>query len=231
MTTRKSLKIGLLVIFFLLPGVRTFLAVYLQWWPAVLYPLFQLVMIAIPIVVWVRSGLSGRQVCELAGAKRTSTVRGLLVGAMMGVVILAGYFLIQNVLPRPMIDPKPLLAKIQSLKLLEWYWLMTIVMSLWNSLFEEYYWRAFLTAELGKRTKSTLAICVIGGGMFGLHHLFVLLDLFDPPLVILFTFGTMAAGAAWTWMRRRGHSIWDCYISHIIADITIFWIGYDLITT
>ena len=225
-SNRAHLPIGLLAVFLLLPAVRTGLAVHLELWPAVLYPLFQLAMIAIPVAVWATSHLSARQVRELAGLKRTNCLPGVLVGLAMAGTILAGYY----TMFRSAIDPAPVLAKVESLGLLEWYWVMALVMSLWNSLYEEYYWRAFLVAELGRRVKGTLAVCVIGGAMFGLHHLFVLSSLFDWPLAALFTLGTMAAGAVWTLMRRRGLSIWDCYVSHVIADLSVFWLGWDLIS-
>ena len=65
--------------------------------------------------------------------------------------------------------------------------------------------------------------------MFGLHHVFAMLPLFPVGWVAVFTAGTMAAGAAWAWMRVRGWSIWDCYVSHILADLSIMWVGYELI--
>ncbi len=221
----KKLPLYVLAVLFLLPAIRTSLAVQLEILPEVLYPLFQLTMIAIPILIWHGRGLSRMEAFDLAGVKRTSGLPGLIIGAIMAGGILAGYYTVLA----PMLDPAPILAKVQSLGLLKWYWLMAVVMSLWNSLYEEYYWRAFLVSELGKWTTSTLAICVITGSLFGLHHLSVLSQIFDMPLAVMFTFGTVAAGAVWAWMRRRGYSIWDCYISHILADLAIFLIGYDLI--
>ncbi len=223
--SEKKLPLYVLAVLFLLPGIRTSLAVQLEILPEVLYPLFQLVMIAAPIVIWWGRGLSRREAFGLAGAKRTSGLPGLIIGAIMAGGIITGYYAVLV----PIIDPAAILAKVQSLGLLKWYWLMAVVMSLWNSLYEEYYWRAFLVSELGRWTTSTMAICVVTGSLFGLHHLSVLSQLFEMPLAVVFTFGTVAAGAVWAWMRRRGYSIWDCYISHILADLAIFWIGYDLI--
>ena len=226
MKVRKiRLPLFALAVLFLLPAVRTALAVRMEIMPAVLYPLFQVLMIALPIWVWAKRGMSRRDVFESVGLKRTSTLGGVVIGLLMAGTIIAGYY----TMFRSIIDPSLVLDKVQSLGLLKWYWVMAVVMSLWNSLYEEYYWRAFLVSELGKWTKSTLIICAIAGSLFGLHHLFVLISLFELPMALLFTFGTAGAGIVWTWMRRRGYSIWDCYISHILADLAIFWIGYDLI--
>ena len=223
--THRLLPLWLLGMLFLLPGVSSLVSITLEIYPVILYPLFQVIMLAVPVIVWMRSGQSRLQIREAAGLKRTNCLHGLVSGALMAGVIIAGYYTVFGSL----IDPAPVLEKVNSLGLRKWYWVMAVVMSLWNSLYEEYYWRSFLASQLGQRTRSTLLICIIGGSMFGLHHLVVLLTLFDLPMVMLFTFGTMVAGAAWTWMRLRGQSIWDCYISHIIADLAVFYLGYDLI--
>ena len=88
--------------------------------------------------------------------------------------------------------------------------------------------RGFLLGELWARIPSPVGVVLVGGVLFGLHHIFALLGLFPWPLALLFMSGTMLAGAVWTWMRVRGLSIIDCYVSHILADLAIMWIGWDL---
>jgi len=122
-----------------------------------------------------------------------------------------------------------MLAKVESLGLLEHYWIMALFISLLHSLFEEYYWRAFLLSELRSWIPGTLLLCLLSGAVFGLHHIFAMLSLFSWPLVLLCVLGTMFAGGIWSWMRLRGYSIWDCYISHVLADLAVMGIGYHLI--
>ena len=74
-------------------------------------------------------------------------------------------------------------------------------------------------------------VLIAGGVLFGLHHIFALAPLFPWPLAAAFTVGTMLAGAVWSLMRIRGLSLWDCYVSHILADLAIMWIGWDLMQT
>ncbi len=108
---------------------------------------------------------------------------------------------------------------------------MAVFISLANSLFEEYYWRAFLVSELRVWLGSAPLVCIVAGVLFGLHHAFAMGPLFDWPVLVLCVGGTMAAGAVWTWMRVRGNSILDCYVSHVLADLAIMWIGWDLLVT
>ena len=221
----KRAPLALLGPMLLLPAVQTAVAVHWQWHPAVSYPGLKALMIALPILIWLSLRRSRAQVWATTGLKRTNLRAGLLVGGLMAGVILAGYYAVF----RPTIDPAPLLAKVRSLGLGEHYWAMSLVVSLWNSLFEEYYWRAFLVGELRLWTTSTAAVVAVAGAMFGLHHVFAMLSVFELPLVCLFAAGTALAGAVWAWMRLRGVSIFDCYLSHILADLAIMWIGYDLI--
>ena len=221
----KRTPLLLLGILCLLPTVQTAVSVHWQWQTVITYPLFKLLMILAPAVVWLTSGRSAPQIAKLAGFKRTNMLPGILVGLLMSSVILTGYY----ILLRPLIDPGPMLAKVESLSLLEHYWIMALFISLVHSLFEEYYWRAFLLSELRTWISGTLLLCLLSGGLFGLHHIFAMLSLFSWPLVMLCVLGTMLAGGIWSWMRLRGYSIWDCYISHVFADLAVMGVGYHLI--
>lgn len=128
-----------------------------------------------------------------------------------------------------MIDPAPLGHKVRSLGILDYYWEMAMFISLAHSLFEEYYWRGFIMGELRSRMGG-LSACVVGGAVFGIHHIFAIATLFDWPVVATATGCTMVAGFVWSRMRLSGRSIWDCYVSHVFADLAIMWVGYDLLT-
>lgn len=209
----------------LLPAFQTAVSVHFQWHTAITYPALKILMVAIPIAAWLMSRLPASEALDLLGWKRTNLLPGAAVGVLMGGCVLAGYY----ALLRPMIDPPALAEKVRSLGLGGHYWAMAVFISLLHSLFEEYYWRGFILVQLRTRLRGTAALCVVGGVLFGLHHIFALLWLPGLPLVALCVAGTMAAGAVWCWMRLRGRSILDCYVSHVLADLSIFWIGYDLI--
>ena len=150
---------------------------------------------------------------------------GLSLGLLMSTVILAGYYLVL----RSTIDPALMLAKVDSLGLLKVYWIMALFISLLHSFFEEYYWRGFLLSELRNWIPGIFLLSVVSGMIFGIHHIFAMLSLFPWPVLSFCVLGTMLAGGIWSWLRLRGYSIWDCYLSHLFADLAVMWIGYDLI--
>ena len=221
----KKTPLLLLGLFCLLPTIQTAVSVHFQWHTPITYPAFKILMISVPIIVWLVTSRTARQIAESLGLTRTNLLPGILIGLLMSAVILAGYY----ILLRRFIDPAPLLAKVDSLGLLKYYWIMAVFISLLHSFFEEYYWRGFLLSELRNWISTPLLLCLLSGFIFGIHHTFAMLSLFPLPLVFLCVLGTMLAGVIWSWMRIRGQSIWDCYISHVLADLAVMWIGYDLI--
>jgi len=221
----RRLSLPLLAACCLLPTAQTFLSVYLEIWPFVLYPLMKVLILATPILVWLAFRRPRNVLLNDLGVKRTNLLRGLASGVFVAGVILVSYFTFMG----PMVDPGPIAAKAKSLGILEHYWLMAVFISFWNSLVEEYYWRAFLFDQLRGYTGRTVWLVLLGGALFGMHHVFVFLGLVSLPLAALFTLGTAFAGGLWAWQRARGHSIFDCYVSHILADLAGLWAGWDLI--
>ena len=211
--------------FGLLPAVQTAVSVHLEWQTMITYPVFKVLMVAGPILVWLGMGYNGVQIKQAVGLKGTNMLLGLGVGVLMAGVIVGGYYLVL----RQRIDPGPMLIKVESLGILEYYWVMAVFISLIHSLFEEYYWRGFILSGLSKWVPGTAALVLISGMIFGIHHIFAMLKLFPLMWVGLCVAGTMVAGVIWSWMRVRGKSIWDCYVSHVLADLAVMWIGYDLI--
>ncbi len=214
-----------LAVLCLLPAVQTAVAVYWEVVPAVTYPALKLLMIAVPLVLWRWTRRSRRDVLDTIGWKRPTAGGSLGMGVLMGGAILGGYYLVM----RGTLPVEGIVAKVSALGLTEHYWTMALVISLWNSLFEEYYWRAFLLGEMRRWTSSATLLCMLGGVLFGVHHVFALLPLFPLWQVALFTTGTVVAGAVWCRMRLAGLSIVDCYVSHVLAALAVMWIGYDLI--
>ena len=221
----RRLPLWLLAGLCLLPAAQTGVAVWLAWHPEITYPAMKLAMIAAPLLVWWYERRPRGELFADIGCTRTRLLPGTVLGLLMAGVILGAYY---GVL-RARIDPAPVAAKIRELGVAGHYWLAAIALSLGNSAFEEYYWRAFLVGQWRQRIRRPVVVIVLGGVLFGLHHIFAMASAFGGPLVVLGVGGTMLAGAAWTWLRVRGGSIWDCWLSHILADLAIVWVGYDLL--
>ena len=65
---------------------------------------------------------------------------------------------------------------------------------------------------------------------FTIHHTIALAVFFDDLRVVaLASIGIWVAGATWSWIYLRWRNIYAAYVSHVFADLVIFWIGYRIL--
>jgi len=150
---------------------------------------------------------------------------GALSGAALGVFILAIY----GLWARDALDPAPLLAAAarSGFDTPGRYLLMSLGLSTVNALLEEYAFRWFLYG----RCRTLFGVrrgAIIGALVFTAHHVIVLRTFFDWPIVLLGSAGVFVGGLVWTWCYERYGSIWPGFLSHVLADVAIMAIGWDL---
>ena len=102
--------------------------------------------------------------------------------------------------------------------------------SLCHSFLEEYYWRWFVFFELRKVCDLWPAVAISSLG-FMAHHVLVLACYFgwDSPLTYFFSFSVAVGGAFWAVIYHRSRSLLGPWISHLIVDAAIFFVGYQII--
>jgi len=221
----RKLPIILLVACCLLPAIQTYVSVQVQWKMFISYPAMKGFMIAVTLAVWIWSRRPRKDVLSRIGMIRTNGISGLVVGAIMaGCVLLAYYTVCYR-----MIDPNEVADKLTKMNVQDHYWVMAVVVSLPNALFEEYYWRGFLQAEMGDRIENRTKLIIVLGLLFGLHHICALMFLPEWWVIAIGALVTMIAGGVWTWMRTIGKSLTDVFIAHLIADFAVMWCGWDLL--
>jgi membrane protease YdiL (CAAX protease family) len=110
------------------------------------------------------------------------------------------------------------------------YALLGAFYSVFHSLLEEYYWRWFVFRQLRSVTAAAVAIVVSAIGFMS-HHVIVLNAFFNeaPLLVGLLSAAVAAGGVFWAWLYERTGSLFGPWLSHLLIDAGIFWIGYDLL--
>jgi len=118
--------------------------------------------------------------------------------------------------------------KVESLDILDHYIVYVACLSLIHSLLEEYYWRWYVFGRLAKVTAFAPA-AVLASLAFAAHH-YVVLSAYFPAAGWLF-FGTCVAigGAFWCWLYRRQRTLVGAWMSHMMVDVAVFYIGYRLL--
>jgi hypothetical protein len=102
------------------------------------------------------------------------------------------------------------------------YWILV------NSVLEEYVWRWFVVRQCSILMSPRAAIAV-SAVCFTLHHIIAMQVYLGWLIVAIASLGVFIGGALWSWCYLRYQSIWPGYLSHAIADIAVFAIGYHLI--
>ena len=155
---------------------------------------------------------------------------GLIPGAASGVVLAAlivigaWLFGVQNM------DLGPLRAAVREMGLntVIPYLAGAAGWTLVNSLLEEYVYRWFIVRQCETLMPGGAAV-ITSAAIFTAHHVIAVSRYLDPLFTILASAGVFAGGLIWSWLYLRYRSIWPCWISHVMADIAVFGIGWWLL--
>lgn len=105
------------------------------------------------------------------------------------------------------------------------YLTMAVVISLFHSAFEEWYWRWFAVGHLHARLRPTAAH-LLGGLAFAGHHIVVLWIYAGPLAGIALGLVVGGAGVCWSLLHRRHGTLVGAWLAHAACDVAIFIMGW-----
>jgi CAAX protease family protein len=160
-------------------------------------------------------------------------VPGLVSGIIIGALIIGGYY----IFARRFIDPavvrqRAAAAGFDSRSV---YLAIVVYSAFVNALLEEYVWRWFVFTKLQQLIAGRSGLIDSGGAVvlaaafFTLHHIVALAAYFGPQVTALGLLGVFVGGVTWSALYLRYRSIYPGYVSHIIADLAVFGVGYILL--
>lgn len=97
-----------------------------------------------------------------------------------------------------------------------------------NSLMEEYVYRWFVLSRCERLMRPLLAV-LASAAVFTAHHVVALSTYLPWHLTALASLGVFAGGVLWAVLYSSYRSIWPAWISHIIADVAIFAVGWEVL--
>jgi len=180
-------------------------------------------LLLFPVVWW---GLVDKQRIVFDRPTRV----GLLVGLASGVVIAGIMFGAYYAFGHNWVEAdhvKAIAAK-SGLGVLWVYIPMALGWCLVNSLMEEYVWRWFVFDKCERLMSVTWAV-VAAAFFFTIHHVIALGVQVGWQLTVVGSLGVFVGSCIWSALRHKYGTIWPGYVSHVIADVPIFFIGYLLI--
>lgn len=210
-----------------IPSVGTALAMHV---PAaqgavgqIAYGVCKLLLIALPLgwLLWVDKG-------KLSWSKPQRGGFGVaaLLGLMICGIVLAAYWLIG----RAWIDPEQVrqAALRNGIGTPLRYLAFSAYVFLINAALEEYVWRWFVFRKCEVLIGGLRAVG-LSALLFTVHHVVALRAQFGWDVTLLASAGIFVGGAMWSWCYLKYRSIWPGYLSHLIVDVAVFIIGWQII--
>jgi len=195
----------------------------------IIYSLTKALMVFMAFFVYTRHFGFGLK--EVKGWPQYFTAKNISSGFIFGFLMGGSILIIHELYFAPVISPMAFKVREQCaafgidtpLK----YLTMALMISFVNSLFEEIFWRWMLIVTLAPYHGKTAAALLAAAG-FSLHHYVVVYRYFGMAISAIFGTAVMMTGLIWGIMYIRSSSIVSAWISHIIADLFILYIGYRM---
>ncbi len=163
------------------------------------------------------------------------TTKGLMIGTLFGCVVvlfmLAVYHGVAAGNERFVAVANTVRLKLDSYGVksaADFYWAGSYFVIL-HTLAEEYYWRWFVFGKMRQSMIPRLAI-FLSGLAFAAHHVLLAKRYFGDQwgMVALFSASVAVSGMVWAWLYQRSGSLFAPWISHLIVDAGLVWIGFEL---
>lgn len=167
---------------------------------------------------------------------RPTTTAGVGQGVLFGLAVTAAAWLLYEFYLQDAAWMAPAELAIQQ-KVAGWgidrvsqYALLGVFYALCHSLLEEYYWRWFVYGQLRRAVSVGPALAISSLG-FMAHHVLVLGKFFgfDHAATWFFSLAVAVGGLAWAWLYERTGSLLGPWVSHLLVDAVIFWLGYRMV--
>lgn len=98
-----------------------------------------------------------------------------------------------------------------------------------NSMIEEYVWRWFVYRKFKVLFACRRGVAVLAAGVaFTAHHTIALSLIMPgrPGAIVLGSLGVLIGGVTWSVLYAKYRSVWPGWISHALADVGVFIVGY-----
>lgn len=217
---------ALVALALLVPAPTIGVLAAMWWWPGVagqsIYLLSKIWIVVLP-VLWLLKVERGRLV--LPRPEASSCGVGLLLGLALGVMIIGAYVLLGSWIDVELFREA---ATRIGLGTPARFIGFAVYLSLVNALVEEYVWRWFVFRKTEALIRGYPAV-LLSALFFTMHHVFALAAQMPWLVTVLSSIGVFVGGAVWSWCYLRFRSIWPGYVSHVVADVAIFWIGWRLL--
>lgn len=155
---------------------------------------------------------------------------GMAAGVVSGLILAAAIVLGAWLANVQHMDLAPLHAAVREMNLASpaAYLAGAAAWTLVNSLVEEYVYRWFVLRQCEVLLPPAAAV-IASAAIFTTHHVIALNQYLEPGFTALASAGVFVGGIVWSTLYHRYRSIWPGWISHVLADVAVFGLGWWLL--
>jgi membrane protease YdiL (CAAX protease family) len=223
---RRVVTIAVVALALLVPTPTVGVLAAMWWWPGAagqsIYLLSKVWIVALP-VWWLLRRDRARPAWRFPPP--ITMAMGGLQGALLAAVIVGTYGLLGSWIDEDLFRAAAARTGLDSPAR---YLAFGAYLCLVNALIEEIVWRWFVFRRCEALVAGARAV-LLSALFFTAHHVVALAAQVPWPATVLGSAGVFAGGAAWSWCYVRYRSVWPGYVSHVIADVAILWIGWRLL--
>lgn len=227
---RAPLRWSLTSIVMLLPLVASFF--YFVWYPGTAFGNSFYVGVKILLFVWPFIAVWFILREKFSDHSRPKNHRGsIIAGTIFGLLTFATLFILVKLTPVGGIiygNADRISGRIEDLGVKQHFVLFALFLSFIHAALEEFFWRYFAFGQLRKLIPVTAAVIAAALG-FAAHHVVVLTQFLPVSAAIPLGLCVGIGGAVWSVIYHRYNSLWGAWISHVIIDLGIMWIGWEIL--
>lgn len=187
-------------------------------------PIKILFFLALPMLFFIINKRDFDEFKKLFVFKKNGILKALLLGILVYLVIIIGYFLLKSI-----IDFSNVTSSLTSGMGItaENFLYVSLYISLMNSFLEEFFFRGYGFITLKKYTSRRFAY-IFSSVIFAIYHVGMLVDMFNIWTSILLLVGLIIGGCIFNYLNEANDNIYPSWFVHMFANFAINTIGFIL---
>jgi len=157
--------------------------------------------------------------------------KSILMGSVFGLTIAALMVFLMKATPLHEVvfrNSGKIVERIRGLGVAEHFLIFAAFLSIIHAAMEEFFWRWFVFGQL-RRLLSLPKAHILAAAGFASHHMVILSQFFSLPWAVCFAICVGIGGAVWSLLYQETNSLAGSWVSHLIVDLAIMWIGWLLL--
>lgn len=182
-----------------------------------------LLFISIPLFyVYILKKDDTSKYLRLRSKNKSAVLIGLICGILFAAILIGGYYLL-----KAYIDLKPISSELEGrLKITPVNFIYAaLYISFINSFLEEFFFRGFIFLNLYEEDYKILSY-VFSSILFAIYHIAIFKNWFSPVIFAMSLVGLTIVALFFNLMDRKSKSIFSSWISHMLANCAIMFIGF-----